>query len=301
MFIDFSDKSLYNNKYIPIMHNKKRYVLLMWWGGSGKSTFQAQNEIIKTFSWNRRLLCIRKVKDTCKDSVFSELTGVIEEWGLSQYFDITRSPLSIKNKLTWSDILFRGIDDPEKIKSIRRVSRVWIEEATELDREDFNQIDLRLRWQTDMQIICTFNPIDQEHWLNLDLWQHWSTDNVECLHTTFLDNRWVWVEYRDVMERLRIQDPRMYEIYALGKWGSRVEWIIFDKWTEIDTVPEWARELWYGLDFWYTNDPTALINWFISDNAIILDEVLYRTKMTNWDIINIFKSEEIDSRDDILR
>ena len=145
--IDFSNKDLYNPVYIPLLRNKKRYIFLKWWSWSGKSTFEAEKEIIQTYiPWNR-LLWLRKVKDTIKESVFAELVGIIEMWWLQDHFQITKSPMYIKNLKTWSDIIFRWMDDPEKVKSIRRISRIWIEEATEFNLEDFQQLDLRLRWQ----------------------------------------------------------------------------------------------------------------------------------------------------------
>jgi phage terminase large subunit len=62
---------------------------------------------------------VRKVKDTIKDSIFAELTGVIDDWGLGKYFTVTTSPMRIINNLTQSDCIFRGLDDVEKIKSVK--------------------------------------------------------------------------------------------------------------------------------------------------------------------------------------
>ena len=92
----------------------------MWGSWSGKSTFEAQKEIIKTFDYDSRLLWVRKVKDTIKDSMFAELVGVIEAWDLEPYFEITKSPMMITNKITWSDIIFRWMDNHEKVKSDRK-------------------------------------------------------------------------------------------------------------------------------------------------------------------------------------
>lgn len=258
----------------------------MWGSWSGKSTFEAQKEIIKTFDYDSRLLWVRKVKDTIKDSMFAELVGVIEAWDLEPYFEITKSPMMITNKITWSDIIFRWMDNPEKVKSIRRVSRVWIEEATELNKQDFEQLDLRLRWQKNMQITCTFNPIDEEHWLNTEFWAKWNTEDVELMHTTYKDNRFVGPEYDKVLERLKETSPNMYKIYALWLWWSGLEWVIFQYW-EIQTVPKDAELLGFGLDFGYTNDPTALTAIWKYDGKIILDEIIYR----KW-LINVWHNPE---------
>ena len=168
------------------------------------------------------------------------------------------------------------MDDPEKVKSIKGVSRVWAEESTELNKADFDQIDLRVRGKREMQITCTFNPIDEEHWLNVDFWQNGETEDVALLHTTYLDNRFIGEQYAKVMDRLKEQDPRTWEIYALGKWGKPAEGLIFT-FEEIDAVPDSAKFLAYGLDFGFTNDPSSLIGAYSYDKAIVLDEVLYQT------------------------
>lgn len=284
--IDFSDKSLYNEIYIPLLKNKKRYIFMKWGAWSGKSTFQAQKEIIKTYTPGNRLLAMRKVKDTIKESVFAELVWMIEAWGLEAHFQITKSPMYIKNIITWSDVVFRWMDNPEKIKSIRRVSRVWLEEATEFHKRDIEQLDLRLRWQAEMQITCTFNPIDEMHWLNTDFWSMWITEHVELLHSTYKNNKWAWPEYDQVMERLKITNPNMYNIYALWLWGAGLEWVIF-KFDDIQEIPTEANLLWYGKDFWYTNDPTTLTAVYEWNGKIILDEVIYRTGL-----VNVYLKEE---------
>lgn len=280
MVIDFSNRDLYNYAYIPLLVNWKRYLFLMWGSWSWKSTFEAQKEIIKTFEKGSRLLWVRKVFWTIKDSMFAELVGVIIAWDLEPYFEITKSPMMIRNKITGSDIIFRWMDDPEKVKSIRRVSRVWVEEATELNKWDFEQLDLRLRWQKNMQITCTFNPIDEEHWLNTEFWAKWITEDVELMHTTYKDNRWVGPEYDRVLERLKESSPNMYKIYALGLWWSGLEWVIFQH-GEIQDVPKEAELLGFGMDFGYTNDPTAMTAIYRWNWKIILDEVIYRRWLIN--------------------
>lgn len=293
MLIDFSNKELYNPTYIPLFYDKNRYLFLMWWGWSWKSVFVAQKEITKSFEIKDRILCVRKVKDTIKDSVFAELRTTIKNWKLSNYFTITISPMSIKNNLTWCEFIFRWIDDAEKLKSVEWVARIWIEESTELTKEDFDQLDLRLRWKKDMQITCTFNPTDAEHWLNTDFRIHWNTHNQTCLHTTYKDNKRVWEEYAKVMDRLFETNPNYYNIYALWKRGI-LEGMIFENWTTIKEVPKWAKLLWYWMDFWYTNDPTALIAWYLYNNELILDELIYERWLTNQDIVKKLKDIWID-------
>lgn len=297
---DFSNPDHYNEKYIPLFHSKKRYNFLMGGWGSGKSVAVAENEIIKTYTPDNGLLGVRKVKDTIKDSMYAEMVWVIERWWLQAHFEIKVSPLYIRNKLTGTDAIFRGMDDPEKVKSVHGRKRIWIEEASEFTKEDFNQLDLRLRGEWMLQITASWNPIDEDHFLLTDFWSKWTTEEQLCIHSTYLDNRFVWDEYRKVMERLKEQDYRMYEIYALGKPWRRVEWQVYENWEEIDSVPDEAKFVGRGLDFWFSNDPTGIIGVYEWNGGLILDEELYRTHMTNPDIVAFLKSIWANTSDDII-
>ena len=146
---DFSNERLYNRAYLPLFKNDTEFIHLFGSAGSGKSRFAAQKEIVKSFRSERRgrkTLVIRKVAKTLKDSVYSELRGVIYEWKLDDCFEMLKSPLQITNNLTGVTFLFIGLDDVEKVKSISGVDRIWIEEATELDTlQELQQLRLRLR------------------------------------------------------------------------------------------------------------------------------------------------------------
>lgn len=280
MNIDFSNRDLYNYNFIPLLHSTKRYIFLKWGGGSGKSVFASQKEIIKSYETKDRIMCVRKVKDTLKDSMFSELKKRISEWSLDDHFEITKSPMLIKNKLSWCEFIFRWLDDPEKLKSVADVSRVRIEEATEINKEWFDQIDLRLRGKKNMQITCSFNPVDAESRLNTDFRSKWESADIDLHHSTYTDNRFVGEEYRNVMNRLLDQNQNYYNIYALGqRWI--LDGLVFDKRDIIQSVPNWAELLWYGQDFGYTNDPSSLIALYKHNNELVFDEIFYLTGLTN--------------------
>jgi phage terminase large subunit len=283
---DFSNRDLFNYAYIPLLGCKKRYIFILWGSWSWKSIFESQREIIKSYQIKDNILCIRKVKDTLKFSAFAELKKRISEWRLDKDFIITHSPMSIKNKLTGCTFLFLWMDNPEKIKSVEWIARVWIEEATELAKEDFDQLDLRLRGKADMQITCTFNPVDVDSFLNVDFCVFWNSENVEILKTTYKDNRFVWEEYSIAMQRLEQTNQNYYKIYALWEWGT-LEGLIFDNWETINEIPQEAEYIGSWLDFWFTNDETALASAYKWNNSIIFDEEIYEKGLTN-----TFKEEE---------
>jgi phage terminase large subunit len=109
----------FNSAYRPLFDNKAEFLHFCGGAGSGKSRFVAQREILKSFNRvNCKTLVVRKVFNTLKDSCYSELKTVIYEFGLEKHFSILRNPVSITNKTSNVEFLFRGFDDPEKIKSV---------------------------------------------------------------------------------------------------------------------------------------------------------------------------------------
>ena len=204
-----------------IFGNENRYVVLKGSGGSGKSRAVAQKLIIRMLAeTGHRFLVTRKVKDTLKNSVFEELKTVISDLGVGHLFTCITSPLEIRcrNK---NKIIFIGADDPEKMKSLSGITGIWVEEATDFEPNDFDQLDLRLRGQTKnyQQILLSFNPISEQHWLKA---RFFDRVNADCttLSTTYKDNRFLSAEHGARMEQLKLVNENYYRIYALGEWGK---------------------------------------------------------------------------------
>jgi hypothetical protein len=213
-----------NDAYIPLLKNQQRYVVLRGGGGSGKSVWAAQKLAMRlTSEDHHRLLVVRKVKDTLRQSVYEQLLEVLRSWDMLDDITTTTSPLSIKCSTTGSEILFAGIDDPEKIKSITRITSIWIEEATELDLVDFTQLDIRLRGKTTYykQFILTFNPVDEGHWLKKRFFDT-PDPRATLLLTTFQDNYFLPEEDRQTLLTLATINANYHRIYVLNEWG-RIE------------------------------------------------------------------------------
>lgn len=283
---DFSNADLYNRVYLPLFHDRTEFLHLFGSAGSGKSRFAAQREIALSFDWNRRnrrTLVIRKVADTLKLSAYSELEQVINEWNLADSFQVLKSPLYIRNKITGVEFVFKGLDDPEKIKSVARVDRVWIEEATELKtKSELDQLRLRLRGFANVQIVLSYNPIDEYHWLNTEIHQM-RPANHRIFKTTYRDNKKLLARdpnYAGYIESLAETNPNYYRVYGLGEWGRVLEGLIFDAWETVDAFDGDIQS--YGLDFGYS-DPTALVALRVQDampkKALIVQEVLYETSL----------------------
>lgn len=286
-----SDKSnLYNPLIYDLQECRTRFLISYGSAGSGKSFTQAQHEIIQCLKANEKTLIIRKFGTTLRDSVVSLVTTILDNWGLNSLYTHNKSDQHIK-VVNGSEILFKGFDDPEKIKSIAGITRVWIEEATELSRDDFNQLNLRVRGRDNLQITLTFNPIDEDHWIKNYFFDTPETkERTTILHTTYKDNKFIDEAYKKELESYAIIDPNYYKIYALGEWGGQTEGRIFRTWEEVDSFPNYDGS-WFGLDFGFSNDPTAIVRTIKANDRIYFDEICYRTGLTNSDIAGLLKSE----------
>ena len=277
-----------NTVYQPLIHDRNRYLVLYGGGASGKSFFAAQKVILRTLAEKpHTFLVLRKVASSCRQSVFKLLRGITSKWGVESLFTINEAEMKLTLKSYGNEIMCKGLDDPEKIKSITGadgmgVSGVWIEEPTELTPRDFDQVDLRLRGDLPnyKQIILSFNPIDVHHWLR-ERFTEAVADNLTVLKTTYRDNRWATDEDRAVLENLINVDASMHAVYARGEWG-RLKGVIYSAWPAA-ACPGIAQDSFYGLDFGFHN-PSALVRCDMHDGAIYVFEELYESGLTTADL-----------------
>jgi phage terminase large subunit len=169
------------------------------------------------------LLVVRATGKSNRDSTFALFKQVISKWNLSKHFKINESDLRIKSLLNGNEIIFSGLDDVEKLKSVTfskgELTDVWIEEASEILEADFNQLDVRLRGKgTKKQIVISFNPIDINHWLKKRFFDR-TDDNIEIFHTTYKNNDFLDDDYKKLLESYKDTDEYYYNVYCLGMWG----------------------------------------------------------------------------------
>jgi phage terminase large subunit len=274
--------------FVPLFTNDCRYEIVWGGAGSGKSHIVARKILYRLLSekdCKHNFLVIRKVDRTIKRSVFTLIKNVISIWGLASEFDVNLTDKTITYKLNGSQIMFSGLDDVEKLKSIEGVTSVWCEEATELTQEDFEQLDLRLRGETKYikQITMTFNPISEQHWIKRVFFDD-PISGVFTLKTTYLDNAFIDAEYKMVMDNKKKTNPRYYNIYALGNWGT-AEGLVFNNVITRLIRQEEMEGLEYvqGLDFGYTNDPSAFNQTYIDmkNKKIYVYDGFYEKGLSN--------------------
>ena len=227
-----------------------------------------------------KFLVVRKVARTLRESVFALFNELIAKLKLNDDFVINKTNMTIECKLNGNKIVFFGLDDSEKIKSIAGITGIWVEEATELKEEDFDQLDLRLRGETKhyKQIIITFNPVSAHHWIKKKFFDFTPPDTF-ILKTTYLDNPFVGEEYKAVMERLKRDNYEYYKVYALGEWGT-LKGLIYPEYKTIDKMPEYFEKEYIGLDFGY-NHPYAIVHTRIDAKKAFFDELVYVREWEN--------------------
>lgn len=211
--------------FMPLYADTHRYLVLKGGAGSGKSIFAGRKLLERvTSECGHRFLVVRKVSRTLRQSCYSQLVGQLAEnyphLRAGVDYTLSRSDLTIRFAHTGSEIIFTGIDDPEKLKSIYRITGIWIEEASELDEADFDQLDIRLRDETPYykQIILSFNPVSATHWLKRRFFDR-EDERARVCETTYLDNPRLSEEAVRTLLSFRETNPYYYEVYALGHWG----------------------------------------------------------------------------------
>jgi phage terminase large subunit len=217
-------KKVFNKSFLPFLDNEKRYLIFYGGAGSGKSFFIVERYIVKCLKKSKfNLLVVRATGKSNRDSTFALFKQVIHKWNLTKYFKINESDLRIVSLLNGNEIIFSGLDDVEKLKSVTfsrgELTDIWIEEASEILETDFNQLDVRLRGKgTKKQIVISFNPIDVNHWLKKRFFDR-KDDNIEIFHSTYKDNNFLDEEYKQLLESYKDTDEYYYNVYCLGMWG----------------------------------------------------------------------------------
>lgn len=297
-------KSFFNEAYLPYLENKERITVFYGGAGSGKSVFAVQKMIIKLMkNPGRTCLVCRKVSASIRDSIFAEYKTQLARFGILEYCEVITTTMQI-HLPNGSSFIFKGIDDPEKIKSIHGIDDIMLEEATEFTKDDFTQLNLRLRSKKpNLQIILMFNPVSKQNWVYKTFFAQAPPDNTIVIKTTWLDNKFLPKAYIEALEDMKRTNPTYYQIYALGEFASLGK-LVYTNWKIQERKPNALVKRGYkylfGLDFGYTNDPTAFIVALVNPETkkMYLHREHYERGMLNSDIADMvikmgYKNERI--------
>jgi phage terminase large subunit len=286
-------KKIFVPVYLPYLDNTKRYQIYYGGRGSGKSQFIAQKKLILNMrDVGRNTIVLRKHATTNRYSTFSLFQQLISKYKLEQIFDINISRMEITNKINKNQIRFGGLDNPEKFKGTTFLNGiltdVWIEEATEITKQDFTTVDLTLRGKSNIpfEIDLTFNPISNRSWIKSTFFDITSEDSeidknkVSILKTCYKDNPFLDDDYKQRLERLQFLDENAYAVNALGEWGTHKS-IIFTNYEVKDLSTDIGDydAVCMGMDFGF-NDPSVAVLVGLKDRDIYILGELYKKQKT---------------------
>jgi phage terminase large subunit len=238
-------------------------------------------------------LILRKIRARCRESVVKVMRTLLDEQGVK--YEENKSDLTMK--FDGNELLFDGLDNSEKIKSIKGITSIWAEELTAYSERDFIDVDMILREPGPgyHQIMGTFNPDEAEApWIKRRFFDN--IDPEAFIHlSTVEDNPIAEIRerYRAVLDALKQKDESLYKIYRLGLWAA-VRGLIFPAW-DVVPLPRDIQfdNIFYGGDFGYTVDPAALVRIYRKANEYWLQEIIYETGLTNQQLARESKSRGV--------
>lgn len=260
--------------YKAFWNFRGRYLVCKGSRASKKSKTTALRFIYNMMKFSdANTLVIRKTYRTLKDSCFTELKWAVHRLGVDQWWKFTESPLEATYLPTGQKIYFRGLDDPLKVTSVTVdvgcLCWMWIEEAYEImSEDDFNTLDESIRGEVPeglfKQIVFTFNPWNERHWIKKRFFDAKADPDILAITTNYMCNEWLDNADKKVFETMKIRNPRRYQVAGLGEWGI-VDGLVYENWKEQEFKLEDIKECKsaFGLDFGYTNDPSAFFVGFL--------------------------------------
>ncbi len=288
---------VFNRNIFEVLTDYSHFTEVHYGGGSsGKSHGVVQKVVLKALQdWKhpRKILWLRKVGATIADSLFQDVKSCLIDfkvWGLCEW-NKTDNRVTLPNG---SVFLFKGMDNSEKIKSIKGISDVVMEEASEFNLNDYTQLTLRLREKKHLykQIYLMFNPVSKLNWVYKYFFAGEPHKNTLIKQSSYKDNKFLDEMTRDNLEDLANRNPAYYKIYALGEFAT-LDKRVFPKYDTEILNKEDLRHIpsYFALDYGYVNDPSAFIHVKVdkkNKRLYILEEYV-KTGMLNDELANVIK------------
>jgi phage terminase large subunit len=309
-----------NKIYKPLFTEKPRYIICMGGRASGRSYAASQYALLHlTTDKYFRGAIMRFVLGDIRNSIFQEIRDRIEEQELDNEIKITDHLLSFEygdNKINGIGFRKSSGDQKSKLKSLANYNCVIIEEADEVNEEDFQQLDDSLRTKKgDITVILLLNPPDKNHWI-VKRWFNLIPSGIEGFYKTELkesekDTVFIHGTYHDNEVNLNQKTVENFERYkqrnsdhyynmiqGLVSEGARGR--VFKDWKIFNDFESLPYKSFYGLDFGFSNDPAALVEIKQHNDKIWLRELIYETGLTNQALSRRLKELGLTSSDQIF-
>jgi len=276
-------------------NSKKRIVINRGGTRSSKTYSLAQLFVVELFSGeNKTLSVVRKSFPALRATAMRDVVEILHKNNLYQLIRHNKT----ENIIFYNSncIEFFSLDNEQKVRGRKR-THLWLNEANECDFEEWQQLIFR----TSYKAYLDFNPDDINCWINTELEQKraHSKGDVEVIISSYKDNTFLEPTTIKEIEFLQHSDPEYWKIFGMGEYGH-ISGLVFEGFTVISHIPQEAKRLGYGLDFGFSNDPTALVEVFQSDGKLFINELLYQNKLTNNDIADSFLAMGLQRYDTIV-
>lgn len=269
--------------------SEKKYVIHQGGTRSGK-TYNILLWIIFKYCMTNRgkiITICRKTGPSLRGSVMRDFFDIIKHHNL--YSEDKHNKTNKEYYFMGNTVEFISLDEPSKVRGRKR-DLLFVNECSELSKEDFFQLNIR----TNDRVIIDYNPSMEFHWIYTDLMPR---EDADFFQTTYLDNPFLDKSLVEEIEKLKYTDENYWRIYGLGERGMARS-LVFNFFI-VDEIPKDAKKIGIGLDFGYSNDETAMVETWVKGDDMYCKELLYRTGMTNSDIVQEFRTLNLDRRDEI--
>ena len=276
------------NVFHKAYSSKTRITCLQGGTRSSKSYSLTQLFLVKCLEDTGKTYTIcRKTLPALKGTAYRDFLEILKE--LDLYTEENHNKSELSYLLNGNLIEFISIDQPTKIRGRKR-NCLWLNEANEFTYEDWQQLILR----TTEKIYLDYNPSDPYSWIYDKVI---TRDDCTFIKSTYKANPFLDADTIAEIERLRDLDPDYWQVYGLGEIGS-VQTMIFRKFELVDDVQ--GNLIGYGLDFGFTNSPSALVAVYQQDDNLYIKEMLYEKRLTNTDLANKLREFRIDRQSEIV-
>lgn len=280
---------------------------------SGKTYDAILSAVFRLSEWpGTRAAFMRKVYGSIKDTLFSDTLDILRACGVQ--FDKVVHPLEIRFA-EGSTIIFKGADDPEKLKGLSSVSIVLMDEANEFTESDFETIDQSIRGNHYHSIYLCHNPIPKSaadlFWFEKQFKVdpepgkilRYYDDNlgayVSTLRTTYKNNEHCPDHVKLRLEGYKNTNPALYKLWALGQY-TELQGVILDNWDVVQFVPENIACIGYGLDFGFSQDPAALVQIWLHNDELYIKGLIYSTGLSNRELYDKMVSVGVGNNDIVI-
>lgn len=280
--------NIFQRNYEALSNSGVRFIINQ--GGSRSSKTYSLCQLIIVYCLqnpNKVVSIVRKTFPALRATVMRDFFEIMKDLNIYEKTNHNMSE-NIYRFNNGSIVEFFSVDDEQKIRGRKR-DIGWCNEANELWFDDFQQLNMR----TEQKLIFDYNPSDSVSWL-YELPQ----DESILIKSTYKDNPFLPESIKRQIEDLKRTDEAQYQIYALGEKAiSRTN--IYNTWEFLSEKPMRFKNYVMGLDFGY-NHPTALMRVYWCDNDIYIEPVIYESYLTTSELIEKFKTLDINQTDDIL-